>query len=116
MRQAMMGWIVIAGCLVLAGIGTVVGAQAMRDREVPVAMIEQWRRYAADVEHGKRTPSAVATRLLTETAIAQNAYASSAVKLLRLMGAAVVLLGGLLGVDLVRHRRRQMKTPQMTPG
>ena len=112
MRQAMLGWIVIAGCLVLAGIGTILGAHAMRGREVSVATIEQWRNYAAEVEHGTRTPSAAMTKMLTETAIAQNAYASSAVRLLHFMGAGVALLGVLLGVDLVRHRRRQTKAPQ----
>lgn len=112
MRQAMLGWIVIAGCLALIGIGTVLGAQAMRGREVSVATIEHWRRYAAEVEHGTRTPSAATTKLLTETAVAQNAYASSAVQLLRFMGAGVAILGLLLGADLVRHRLRQTEAPQ----
>lgn len=115
MRQAMMGWIVITGCLVLIGIGTVLGAQAMRGREVPGATIEEWRQYAAEAEDGTRTPSAAMTKMLTETAIAQNAYASSAVQLLRFMGAGVALLGVLLGVDLVRHRRRQTDAPQPLP-
>lgn len=112
MRQALMGWIVIAGCLALVGIGTVLGAQSMRGREVSVAAVEQWRLYAAEVEQGTRTPSAASTKLLTETAIAQNAYATSAVQLLRFMGFAVAILGLLLGGDLVRHRRRQTEAPQ----
>ena len=112
MRQAMVGWIVIAGCLALIGIGTVLGAQTMRGREVSVATIEHWRRYSAEVERGARAPSAATTKILTETAIAQNAYATSAVRLLRFMGAVVALLGLLLGTDLVRHRLRQTEAPQ----
>ena len=112
MRQAMVGWIVIAGCLALIGIGTVLGAQTMRGREVSVATIEHWRRYSAEVERGARAPSAAMTRILTETAIAQNAYATSAVRLLRFMGAGVAILGLLLVADLVRHHLRWSKAPQ----
>ena len=112
MRQALLGWIVIAGCLVMVGIGTVLGAHAMRGREVSAATVEEWRHYAAEVQHGTRSPSTAMTKMLTETAIAQNAYASSAVKLLRFMGAGLALLGALLVADLVRHRRRQTKAPQ----
>jgi hypothetical protein len=108
----MVGWIVIAGCLVLIGIGTVLGAQTMRGREVSVATIEHWRRYSAEVERGARTPSAATTKILTETAIAQNAYATSAVRLLRFMGAGVAILGLLLVADLVRHHLRWSKAPQ----
>ena len=112
MRQAMLGWIVIAGCLVLVGIGTVLGAHTMRGREVSVATIEEWRHYAGEVAYGTRTPSAAMTKMLTETAIAQNAYATSAVRLLRFMGAVVAILGLLLVADLVRHRLRQREAPQ----
>ena len=112
MRQAMMGWIVIAGCLALIGIGTALGAQSMRGREVSVATIEHWRRYSAEVERGARAPSAATTKILTETAIAQNAYATSAVRLLRFMGAGVAILGLLLVADLVRHHLRWAQAPK----
>ena len=68
--------------------------------------IQEWRRYARDVEQGIRTPSGATTRLLTETAIAQQAHARSAIDLLRLMGAGVALLGICLAVDLIRYRAR----------
>jgi hypothetical protein len=106
MRQAVTGWIVVAGCLVLLGIGAVIGARTSPSDEVPAATIESWRRYATEVERGKRTPSAATTRMLTETAIAQNEYASSAARLLRLVGGGVALLGILLTIDLVRYRAR----------
>jgi hypothetical protein len=49
---------------------------------------------------------------LTETAISQNIYASSALQLLRLVGAAMAVVGLLLGVDLVRHRARAARPQQ----
>jgi hypothetical protein len=106
MRQAMTGWIVVAGCLVLLGVGTFIGARTSPGDEVPAATIELWRRYATEVERGMRTPSAATTRMLTETAIAQNEYASSAAQLLRMVGGGVALLGVLLTIDLVRYRAR----------
>jgi hypothetical protein len=87
------------------------GAQVVRGSEVPAARVAQWRQYAAEVERGTRTPSAATTRLLTETAIAQNAYASSAVDLVRFIGGGVVVLGLLLGLDLLRYRTRHTRAP-----
>jgi len=106
MRQALMGWMLIAACLVLLGAGAVMGAQFMRGSEVPTTRVAQWRQYAAEVERGKRTPSPAMTRLLTETAVAQNAYASSAVDLVRFIGGGVLVLGLLLSLDLLRYRMR----------
>jgi hypothetical protein len=106
MRQAITGWILIAGCIVLLGTAAAIWAQTMRGRQIPAATAEEWRRYARDVEVGTRTPSAPMTRVLTETAIAQNTYASSALQLLRLIGVAMAVVGLLLGIDLVRHRAR----------
>ena len=111
MRQAITGWILIAGCIVLLGTAAAVWAQTMRGRQVPAETAEEWRRYARDVEHGTRTPSATMTRVLTETAISQNTYASSALQLLRLVGIAMAVVGLLLGIDLVRHRARVAKAP-----
>jgi len=84
----------------------VLGAERGRARELPPAMIGEWRRYASEVEQGKRAPSASTTRMLTETAIAQHAHATSAIDLLRLLGAGVALLGVFLVVDLIRYRAR----------
>jgi hypothetical protein len=102
----MTGWIVVALGFVGLGLGAIVGAQTAQVRELPVGTIQQWRQYASDVERGTRTPSGVTTRLLTETAIAQQAHARSAVNLLRLVGAGVALLGVILAADLIRYRAR----------
>jgi hypothetical protein len=106
MRRAMTGWLVVAVGFVGLGLGAVIGAQTAQVRELPAATIQGWRQYASEVERGTRTPSGVTTRLLTETAIAQHAHARSAVDLLRLVGAGVVLLGVFLAVDLIRYRAR----------
>ncbi len=106
MRRTLTGWIVVALGFVGVGLGAVVGAQTAQVRELPPGTIQQWRQYASDVERGVRTPSGVTTRLLTETAIAQQAHARSAVDLLRLVGAGVALLGVILAADLLRHRAR----------
>ncbi len=106
MRRALTGWIVIAILLIAVGLGAVVGAQRGQVRELPPGAIEQWRQYATDVERGVRVPSAATTRLLTETAIAQQAHARSALDLLRLVGAGVALLGVFLAIDLIRYRAR----------
>jgi hypothetical protein len=107
MRKALTGWIVVAASLVVLGTGTFVRAQATRGLEVPPGMVEEWRKYATEVERGTRTPLPVTTRMLTETAIAQSAYAAAAMDLLRLVGGGVALLGLLLTLDLVRVRARQ---------
>ena len=106
MRRAMTGWIVVAVGLMGLGLGAVVGAQSAQVRELPTATIRGWRQYASEVERGTRAPSAITTRMLTETAIAQHAHARSAVDLLRFMGAGVVLLGVFLAVDMIRYRAR----------
>jgi hypothetical protein len=106
MRRAMTGWIIVAMGFVGLGLGAVVGAQTAQVRDLPAGTIQQWRQYASEVERGTRTPSGAATRMLTETAIAQQAHARSAVDLLRLVGAGVVLLGVFLAVDLIRYRAR----------
>lgn len=106
MRRALTGWIVVAMGFFALGLGAVVGAQTAQVRELPPGTIEQWRRYASEVEQGMRTPSGATTRLLTETAIAQQAHARSAIGLLRLVGAGVALLGLFLVVDLIRYRAR----------
>jgi hypothetical protein len=102
----MTGWIVVAVGFVGLGLGAVVGAQTTQVRELPAGTIETWREYASEVERGTRTPSGVTTRLLTETAIAQQAHARAAVDLLRFVGAGVALLGVFLAVDLIRYRAR----------
>jgi len=106
MRRAMTGWIVVAVGFVGLGLGAVVGAQTAQVRELPAGTIQAWRQYSRDVERGIRTPSGVTVRMLTETAIAQQAHARSAVGLLRLVGAGVALLGVFLAVDLIRYRVR----------
>lgn len=111
MRRAMTGWIIIAVGFVGLGIGAIVGAQTGQVRELPPGTIQQWRQYAGDVERGTRAPSGATTRLLTETAIAQQAHARSAVDLLRLVGAGVALLGIILVVDLVRYRAKHATGP-----
>jgi hypothetical protein len=108
MRRAMTGWLVVAVGFVGLGLGAVIGAQTAQVRELPAATIQGWRQYASEVERGTRTPSGVTTRLLTETAIAQHAHARSAVDLLRLVGAGVVVLGVFLAVDLIRYRARHV--------
>jgi hypothetical protein len=106
MRRALTGWIIVAVCFVCLGLGAVVGGETAQVRELPAGTIQQWRQYAGEVERGIRTPSGAATRMLTETAIAQQAHAKSAVDLLRLVGAGVALLGLFLAVDLIRYRGR----------
>ena len=69
MLRTLNGWLLIAGCLVLMGVGAVIGARLTRGTTVPVATVKQWRQYATEVERGTRTPSPVTTRMLTETAI-----------------------------------------------
>jgi hypothetical protein len=105
-RQAVTGWILVAGCMMLLGIGSFIGAQLSGSHEVSRASIEQWRRYATEVEQGIKTPSASSTRILTETAIAQHEYATSAGQLLRLVGGGIGFLAFLLTIDLVRYRAR----------
>jgi hypothetical protein len=112
MRRALTGWIVVAVGFVGLGLGAFLGAQSAQVRELPPGTIEEWRRYAKDVEQGVRTPSAPTTRLLTETAIAQHAHARSAVGLLRLLGGGVALLGIFLVVDLIRYRARHASTSE----
>ena len=111
MRQALTGWIVAAACFVLAGAGAVVGAARSRGGEVSPAVVASWREYAELVRQGKRTPLPATTQLLTETAIAQNAYAGAAVQQLRIVGAGVSIVGLLLLLDLLRHRSRLTPAP-----
>jgi hypothetical protein len=106
MRRALTGWIVVAVAFICLGVGAYVGAETGQVRELPAGTIEEWRRYAGEVERGSRTPSGPTTRLLTETAIAQQAHARSAIDLLRLVGAGVALLGLFLAVDLIRYRAK----------
>jgi hypothetical protein len=109
MRQAVTGWLFFAGCLVLLGAGVIAGVHLTGHRELPPEMFKDWRQYASEVEQGTRTPSAVTTRMLTETAIAQHAYAKSATQLLRFTGVGIAILGLLLGVDLIRYRARHSR-------
>src|SRR5213595_2611069 len=111
MRRALLGWILIAGCLVLLGAGTVLGVRALRGYEVSPATVTQWRQYASEVERGTRTPSPALTHLLTEAAITQNRYASAAVELVRFVGAGVFILGLLLALDLLRYRMKLPESP-----
>ena len=113
MRQALTGWIIAAACFVLAGLGAVVGAARSRGGEVPAEVVASWRDYAKMVLEGKRTPVPATTQLLTETAIAQNAYAGSAVRLLRMVGAGVAIVGLLLLLDLLRYRSRLTPAPPL---
>src|SRR5215207_4556079 len=106
MRRAMTGWIVVAVGFVGLGLGALVGAQTAQVQDPPAGTIQAWRQYASQVERGTRTPSAITTRVLTETAIAQQAHARSTVDLLRFLGAGVALLGVFLAVDLIRYRAR----------
>ena len=86
-------------------------AHPPRGTEVPASTVTLWRRYATEVERGVRTPSAGLTRMLTETAIAQHEYATSATQLLRWVSAGVTLLGLLLVIDLARYRARHTQAP-----
>jgi hypothetical protein len=106
MRRAVTGWIIVAVGFVCLGVGAVVGAETAQVQELPAGTIQQWRQYASEVERGTRTPSGATTRMLTETAIAQQAHARSAIDLLRFVGAGVTLLGLFLAVDLIRYRAR----------
>lgn len=111
MRRALTGWIVLAVALIGVGFGALVGAQQGRVRELTPDTIRQWRAYADAVERGTLTPSGLNTRLMTETAIAQQAHARSAIELLRLVGAGVALLGLLLALDLIRFRVKHASEP-----
>jgi hypothetical protein len=111
----MTGWIIVAVGFVGLGLGAVVGAESAQVRELPPGTIQGWRQYAIEVERGTRTPSGANTRLLTETAIAQQAHARSAVDLLRLVGAGVTLLGIFLAVDLIRFRARHASESRAPP-
>jgi hypothetical protein len=106
LRRALTGWLLVAACLVILGLGAAVAAGTTRGATVPPATITEWRRYAAEVERGTRTPSPATTRMLTETAIAQHEYATLAQRLLRFVGASIALLGLFLLVDLARYRSR----------
>ena len=106
LRRALTGWIVVAVGFVCLGAGAVIGAETARVREAAAGTIQEWRQYATEVEQGRRMPSGPTTRMLTETAIAQQAHARSAINLLRLVGAIVGLLGLLLTVDLIRYRAK----------
>jgi hypothetical protein len=111
LRRELTSWIVIALIFVGLGIGAVVGAQAGQVRGLPPSTIQEWRKYASDVERGTRTPSSLATRTLTEAAIAQQAHAKSAIDLLRLVGAGVALLGLFLAMDMIRYRAKHASEP-----
>ena len=106
LRKALTGWILVAGGLIVLGLGAVVGAQRGRVGDVSPAMAQEWRQYASDVERGTRAPSAATTRMLTETAIAQHAHARTAIDLLRFLGAGAALLGLILVADLIRYRAK----------
>lgn len=114
MRRVLNGWLLVAGCLVVLGVGAFLGAEATRGATVPAATIEEWRRYATAVERGTRTPSPATTRMLTETAIAQHEYATAAEELLRFLGVSVALIGLFLVVDIARARARA--GPAQPPG
>ncbi len=114
LRKALAGWILLAAGLTVLGLGAILGARGGEAREISPATVQEWRRYASDVERGARTPSALTTRLLTETAISQHAHARSAVELLQFLGGGVALLGLLLAVDLIRFRTRHTEAdPQL---
>jgi hypothetical protein len=103
-RQALTGWIIGAACFVVAGVGAAIWAERSRGGEVPAEVVASWRDYAEMVQQGRRTPIPATTQLLTETAIAQNAYAASAVQLLRVLGLSVAIVGIVLLLDLLRYR------------
>src|SRR5512134_2431255 len=108
MRRVVTGWLIVAVCLVLLGLGAFVGAGMTRGSEVPEATMREWRRYATEVVQGTRTPSATTTRMLTETAIAQHNYARASGDLLRFVGAGLTIVSVLLAIDLARHRARHL--------
>jgi hypothetical protein len=110
-RRALTGWIILAVALIGLGLGALVGAQQGQVRELTPDTIRQWRAYAEGVERGTLRPSGLNTRLMTETAIAQQAHARSAIDLLRLVGAGVALLGLLLAFDLIRFRVKHASEP-----
>lgn len=107
MRRVVTGWLIVAVCMVLLGLGAFLGAGMTRGTELPEAAMREWRRYAVEVERGERTPSPAMTRMLTETAIAQHNYARASGDLLRFVGAGLTIVGVLLAVDLARYRARQ---------
>jgi hypothetical protein len=111
MRRVLNGWLLVAGCLVVLGVGALIGAEVTRGTRVPAATIEQWRQYATEVERGTQTPSPITTRMLTETAIAQHEYATAAEELLRFLSASVALIGLFLVVDIARARARAGRVP-----
>lgn len=111
MRRALTGWIVLAVALIGVGLGAVLGAQHGQVRELPPNTVRQWRAYAEAVERGTLTPTGLNTRLITETAIAQQAHARSVIDLLRLVGIGVALLGLLLALDLLRFRAKHVREP-----
>jgi hypothetical protein len=115
MRQAVNGWLLVSLILVVLGLAAVVGTRVIPGTTLPDSMIADWRRYATDVEHHKRTPSPITTRMLTETAISQHEYARAAEQMLRLVGAGVTLVGLFLVVDLARYRARLDRTPPPGP-
>ena len=78
MRQAVNGWLVVSVILVVLGIAAVVSTRVIPGTTLPDSMIADWRQYATEVEHHKRTPSPITTRMLTETAISQHEYARAA--------------------------------------
>ena len=111
----MNGWLLVSVILVVLGIASVVSTRVIPGTSLPDSMIADWRRYATDVEHHKRTPSPITTRPRTETAISQHEYARAAEQMLRLVGAGVTLVGLFLVVDLARYRARLDRTPPPGP-
>jgi hypothetical protein len=114
MRRVVTGWLIVAVCMVLLGLGAFFGAGMTRGTEVPEATLREWREYAAEVERGARTPSPATTRMLTETAIAQHNYSRAAGDLLRFVGAGLTIVSLLLAIDLARYRARHLP-PGPTP-
>ncbi|HEU4760914.1 MAG TPA: hypothetical protein VFS74_01245 [Gemmatimonadales bacterium] len=106
MRKTLAGWLVLAFCFVLLGAGTVVGARISRRDALDQGTIAKWRQYAAEVEQGKQNASPMQVNALTELAISQNDYASSAMDLLQFLGGGVAVLGLVLGADVARNMRR----------
>jgi hypothetical protein len=113
MRRAVTGWLLVAVCMLLLGLGAFLGAGWTRGGDLPESTMREWRRYAAAVERGATAPSAATTRMLTETAIAQYQYARAAGNLLQFVGAGITLVSLLLAVDLARYRMRS--TPPTAP-
>ena len=106
MRKTLTGWLVLAFCFVLLGAGTVVGARISRRAALDQGTIAKWRQYSAEVEQGKQAASPMQVNALTELAISQNDYASSAMDLLQFLGGGVAVLGLVLGADMWRHMKR----------